>query len=103
SMTHTMSKFMALGFSLTDVIRMSTFNPAGLVGMQDDLGTLGEGTTADIAILEEVTGDWSFGDADGRTLKGDKALRPVLTFKGGQQFSVDYGPFPWGWLPGPGE
>ena len=101
SMTHIMSKFLALGFSLTEVIRMSTYNPAGLIGQQHDLGTLAEGTTADIALLEEASGRWTFGDAGNLTITGEKALRPVLTFKDGEQFSVDYGPFPWGWLPNP--
>ncbi|MEX2431628.1 MAG: amidohydrolase/deacetylase family metallohydrolase [Dehalococcoidia bacterium] len=102
SMTHIMGKFLALGFPLTDVVRMSTYSPAGLIGRQQDLGTLAEGTTADIAILEEVTGAWTFTDAEGQTVHGEKALQPVLTFKDGEQFSVDYGPFPWGWLPNPG-
>jgi dihydroorotase len=101
SMTHTMSKFLALGFSLNDVIRMSTYNPAGLVGMQDEIGTLAEGTAADIAVLAVEQGKWTFDDAMGATLDGDAALQPVLTFKDGEQVSVDYGPFPWGWLPNP--
>jgi dihydroorotase len=99
SMTHTMNKFLALGFSLNDVIRMSTYNPAGLIGQLDDLGTLAEGTTADIAILNESQGRWTFDDAVGDIISGERALEPVLTFKGGEQVSVDYGPFPWGWLP----
>lgn len=99
SMTHTMSKFLALGFSLTDVIRMSTFNPADLIGMQEQLGTLAEGTVADIAILEEVSGEWTFRDSENAELRGTKALQPVLTIKAGEMVSVDYGPFPWGWLP----
>ena len=99
SMTNTMSKFLALGFSLNEVVRMSTWGPAGLVGMQDELGTLAEGTIADITILEEVRGEWSYLDSFDRPLKGTKALQPVLCFKDGTQYSVDYGPFPWGWLP----
>jgi dihydroorotase len=99
SMTHTMSKFLALGYSLTDVIRMSTFNPAGLIGFQDELGTLTEGTAADITILSQAQGKWTFNDALGASLTGDQALQPVLTFKDGAQVAVDYGPFPWGWLP----
>jgi dihydroorotase len=99
SMTHTMSKFLALGYSLNDVIRMSTFNPAGLIGMQADLGTLAVGTTADVTILEETQGKWTFDDALGASLAGDKAVHPVLTFREGEQVAVDYGPFPWGWLP----
>ena len=103
SMTHAMNKFLALGFSLTDVIRMSTYNPAGLVGQPEDLGTLAEGTTADIALLAEEQGKWTFDDVHGNEIAGEKALQPVLTFKGGEQFSVDYGPFPWGWLPNAAE
>ena len=99
SMTHVMSKFLALGFSLNDVISMSTYAPAKFVGMQQDLGTLAEGATADIAILSVEQGHWTYEDADGASLAGDTALQPVLTFKGGEQHAVDYGPFPWGWLP----
>ena len=102
-MTHVMNKFLALGFSLHDVVRMATWNPAGLVGMQQELGTLDEGTAADITILEQVTGGWTYEDSQGQTILGATALRPVLCFKGGEQFSVDYGPFPWGWLPNPQE
>jgi dihydroorotase len=99
SMTHVMSKFLALGFSLNDVIKMSTFVPAGFIGMQNELGTLAEGTTADISIMSIEQGRWSYDDALGVSLAGDTALQPVLTFKGGEQHAVDYGPFPWGWLP----
>jgi dihydroorotase len=103
SMTHTMNKFLALGCSLTDVVRMSTYHAAGLIGQQHELGTLAEGTTADITILEDVGGDWTYQDSQGQTIRGAKAVRPVLCFKDGVQFSVEYGPFPWGWLPNPQE
>ena len=99
SMTHTMGRFMALGFSLEDVVRMSTHNPADLLGVADDLGTLGEGTTADISVLEVCTGTWWFRDGNAEWLQGSQALRPILTFKSGEQVSPDYGPFPGGWLP----
>ena len=100
-MTHTMNEFLALGYSLTEVIRMSTYNPANIIGQQEELGTLAEGTTADLTILESVTGDWSFVDSQGQKIRGTIALRPVLCFRDGNQFSLDYGPFPWGWLPNP--
>ncbi len=99
SMTHVMSKFLALGFSLRDVIKMSTYVPAGFIGMQEDLGTLAEGTAADVAILSVEQGKWTYDDALGVSLVGEVALQPVLTFKDGEQHPVDYGPFPWGWLP----
>lgn len=101
SMNHVMNKFLALGFPLHEVVRMATFNAAGLIGMQAELGTLAEGTTADVSVLQEVQGDWTYADSQKQTLsaKGTRALRPVLTVKDGVQYDVEYGPFPWGWLP----
>ncbi|MDP9145391.1 MAG: amidohydrolase family protein, partial [Actinomycetota bacterium] len=99
SMTHNMGRFLALGLSLTEVVRMSTYNPATVLGFRDDVGTLAEGTVADVTILESVPGPWWFTDAEGSSIKGEVALRPMLTFKAGEQYAPDYGPFPTGWLP----
>ena len=99
SMTEMLSRFLALGYSLEDVIRMSTANPAEALGMSDTLGNLAVGRTADITVLEESTGDWLFHDTEGGTLRGDKALAPVVTVRDGEVFTADWGPRPWGWLP----
>ena len=99
SMTEMLARFMALGFSLEDVIRMTTANPAQALGMEDTLGSLAVGRPADISVLREETGDWLFNDTEGNTLRGDKALVPVVTIKDGEAFSPDWGPRPWGWLP----
>ena len=99
SMTEMLARFMALGFSLEDVIRMTTANPAQALGMEDTLGSLAVGRPADISILKEETGDWLFHDTEGNTLRGDKALVPIVTVKDGEPYSPDWGPRPWGWLP----
>ena len=99
SMTEMLARFMALGFSLEDVIRMTTANPAQALGMEDTLGSLAVGRPADISVLKEKTGDWLFHDTEGNTLRGDKALVPVVTIKDGEAYSPDWGPRPWGWLP----
>lgn len=99
SLTEMLARFMALGFSLEDVIRMATANPASALGMRDALGSLAVGRTADISMLKEATGDWLFHDTEGDTLRGDKALVPIATVKDGEVFAPDWGPRPWGWLP----
>ena len=99
SMTEMLSRFLALGFSLEEVVRMSTINPASALDMDDRLGTLQVGRVADISVLSEETGNWVFHDTQGDTLTGDKALVPVVTVKDGEVFSPDWGPRPWGWLP----
>ena len=99
SLGEMLSRFMALGFSLQDVIRMATVNPASALDMDDELGSLAVGREADISVLEEHTGSWLFHDTEGDTLTGEKAISPVLTVKAGEVFTAEWGPRPWGWLP----
>lgn len=99
SLTEIMSRFMALGFTLHDVIRMTTSAPAAALGMSDTLGTLAPGRDADITLLREEQGRWVFHDVHGGSLTGERALAPVLTIRAGTAISPDWGPRPWGWLP----
>ena len=99
SMTEMMSRFLALGFTMNDVVAMSTLNPAKALGVDDRLGSLEVGKQADISVLEIVDGDWLVYDALGQTRKVDKAVVPALTVKKGQLFEAGWGPRPWGWEP----
>ena len=99
SMVEMLSRFMALGFSLEDVIRMAAVNPASALDMDGSLGSLSVGREADISVLEEHTGSWRFHDTEGGRITGEKAITPVLTVKSGEVFTAEWGPHPWGWLP----
>src|SRR5918997_6369910 len=55
-MLNLMSKFLALGMSLDDVIMRSTWNPAKQI-KREDLGNLSVGSPADVAELRTQTGD----------------------------------------------
>ena len=99
SLTEMLSRFLAMGFDLEDVVRMATANPARALGMEDSLGSLAVGREADISVLESVTGDWVFHDTAGESLNGDTALVPAVTIRAGEVVSPDWGPRPWGWLP----
>ena len=103
SLAEMLSRFMALGFGLQDVIRMATLEPASALGMEGELGSLAVGRAADISVLEEHTGDWLFHDTDGGILNGSKALTPVLAVRSGEVFTAEWGPRPWGWLPDSAE
>ena len=99
SLAEMLSRFMALGFGLVDVIRMATSEPAKALDMDGEIGSLAVGRAADISVIEEHTGDWLFRDTDGGELRSDKALTPVLAVKAGEVFTAEWGPRPWGWLP----
>ena len=89
SMTEMMTRFLAMEFTLDQVITMSTLNPAKAVGVEDRLGTLEVGHQADISVHDVVGG----------SRRIDRAVVPVLTVKKGQVFEAGWGPRSWGWQP----
>jgi dihydroorotase len=94
-----MAKFMSVGYSLADVVCMTTVNAARGLGLADQLGALAVGREADISIFDVVDGNWKFTDTLNQPFTGSKALVPVQTIRHGELFSPDWGPHPWGWLP----
>ena len=76
-----MSKFMALGFSLEEVVAMTTINPARLIGRVPGLGTLKIGAPADITILEQVEQKCTFIDTRNNERQGSRYLRPVAVVR----------------------
>ena len=99
SMAEMMTRFLALGFTLEQVVTMCTANPALAIGEDDRLGALAVGRQADISVLEMRDGDWAVHDVEGSTLRTDKAVVPALTVKRGQVFTPEWGPRAWGWEP----
>jgi dihydroorotase len=94
-----MSKFLSLGYSLSDVVRMTTTNAARAIGLSDQLGAIAVGREADLSIVDIVEGKWAFTDTIKQPFTGTQALIPVQTMRAGELFSPDWGPYPWGWLP----
>jgi dihydroorotase len=86
SLPVTMSKFLALGLTLDQVIEMTTINPARALGEDPRRGTLRPGVPADISIFEIAGGDFTFSDGKGGgILKGEQLLIPCLTLKSGKE------------------
>src|SRR5215471_10198511 len=83
SMPNVMSKMMLLGMDLGDVVKRSTVTPAQAIGRYPELGTLGIGRTADIAVLAERTGVFAFKDAWPAKRLGTHRLECVLTVRDG--------------------
>jgi dihydroorotase len=99
SLLECMAKFMAIGYPLADVVRMTTARPAGVLGLAGEIGALAVGRDADITILDLVEGDFSFTDTTGAAFAGGYGLVPVHTLRAGQSHSPHWGTHPWGWLP----
>lgn len=85
-----MSKFLHLGFSLSQVVSMATQAPARSIGRVPKLGTLQIGAPADLSIMELVEGPVAFVDTRNNKRDGKAYLKPAGTITGGVAFGRPY-------------
>src|SRR5919197_4152410 len=86
-----MSKFLAMGVSLEEVVQRATIEPAKIIGRVPGLGTLAIGAPADVAIFDYVDGPAvEFVDTRNNKKSGTKKLVPVLTVREGRPFGRPY-------------
>jgi dihydroorotase len=78
-----LSKFLALGLGISEVIAMASSGPARILGFTDR-GTLAPGALADIALFRMHTGEFSLYDNTGAVRVGRQLLRNVATIVGGR-------------------
>jgi dihydroorotase len=83
SMINLMGKVMAMGVPFEDVVRMSTWNPARQIKLQD-LGHLSVGAPADVAVLRRAQGSFGFVDPVGGRLASSERLECELTVRDGK-------------------
>ncbi len=78
-----MSKFMAMGLSLDQVVERATCFPAKSIH-REDLGSLSIGNVADIAVISIRNGQFGYFDAGGNKIMGSNKLECELTIRNGQ-------------------
>ncbi|MGH9504697.1 MAG: amidohydrolase/deacetylase family metallohydrolase [Terriglobales bacterium] len=83
NMTQVMSKFLSMGVPLQDIIRRSTVNPAQEIH-RPELGTLTVGKEADIAVLEQLNGSFSYIDCGLARMDGKVKLVARMTVRAGR-------------------
>ncbi|MFE4496243.1 amidohydrolase/deacetylase family metallohydrolase [Streptomyces niveus] len=82
-MSNVMSKFLAMGQPLKDVIEESTWKPAQALGRKD-LGNLSVGSPADIAVFDLDKGTFGYTDSFGLRVDGKQKLVTELTVRAGE-------------------
>jgi dihydroorotase len=80
-----LSKFMATGLSLEQVIAAATARPAELMGRGGEIGTLAPGARADLAVFELEQGSFEFIDVEGASRTGTQRLVNVITLIAGRE------------------
>jgi dihydroorotase len=78
-----MSKFLALGLPLDDVVRLTTWAPARVIG-HEELGNLSVGAPADVTVLSLQNGRFGFTDSYGAKLESNRKLVAELTIRNGK-------------------
>jgi len=81
-MTNVMSKFLNLDMTLDDVVQRSTMNPAREVH-HEELGQIGVGAEADLALLTVESGNFGFVDSLGGKMQGHQKLVCQMTIRNG--------------------
>jgi dihydroorotase len=82
-MTEVMSKILHLGSSMSDVVRMSTWNPAKEI-RRPQLGNLDVGAEADIAVLKVNQGSFRLVDSAGASKAADRRIICEMTVRAGK-------------------
>src|SRR5262249_31044632 len=82
-MLNVISKFLALGMKLDDVIARSTWNPAREI-QHEELGQLSVGAIGDVSVLRVEKGKFGFVDQNGARMDGNEKLICELTLRNGK-------------------
>jgi dihydroorotase len=87
----TVSKFLLLGWNLPEALARVTEAPARAMGVLGEIGTLQEGSCADLALLQLHEEPCELVDATGEVRMGERRLIPAKTVRAGQVYDPEGG------------
>lgn len=86
----TMSKFLNLGMELYDIFKATTITPANVIG-NEELGKVIQGINVnELVCFKVIDGNFTFYDAEGKTLEGKKRIVPFMRFTNGKPTNISY-------------
>jgi dihydroorotase len=89
SLVSTMTTLMACGLTLEQVVPMVTSNPAKMLRLEDEIGTLRPGMVADVSVLYDERGRWVLRDNEGTEVRTERLLRPAFCLRAGRRIDAD--------------
>jgi len=78
-----LSKFLALGMPLKEIMLRATWNPAQVIH-RPELGHLSPGAGADIAVWNILRGQFGYGDASGGRIPATERIVCEMTIRNGE-------------------
>ena len=88
NLTNAMTKLLALGMTLPQVVATVTAGPAAMLRMTDTIGTLQVGREADISVLEIREGLYELADNSGEKVVSSKMIVPAFALRAGRRYNV---------------
>jgi dihydroorotase len=89
NLTHAMSELLHLGLPLDQIIATVTSNPARMLGMAEEIGSLRVGRGADVSVLSILEGGFSLSDNSGETVRAAQLIAPEFCLREGEYFAAD--------------
>jgi dihydroorotase len=83
SLVSAMTTMLTLGLPLNHVVAMATSHAAKMIGMENEIGMLKTGGTADISVLDDRRGRWVLEDNEGTQVVTDRMLSPLFCLRDG--------------------
>lgn len=83
SLPNLMSRYVAMGIPLAQVVEMTTAAPARMMKLEGEIGCLSQGAQADIAIFSWLPMHQTYRDWKGAALETQKTLKTEMTIKDG--------------------
>lgn len=80
-----MSKFLALGMPLEDVVASVTSRPAAAIGKSAELGSLGPAMAGDAVVLDLEEGRFAYADSAGNEVKASQRFRTRHVIRAGRR------------------
>ncbi|ELV7507726.1 amidohydrolase family protein [Aeromonas sp. s11] len=90
SLAHVMSKFLAIGMTLEQVLACVTHQAADALRLSGK-GRLEVGADADLTLFEVASGPTLFMDTEAQSRSGDQQLQPLAALVGGELVLTHYG------------
>ena len=88
SLVQAMSSMMALGIPLERVVPMVTTNPAKMLGRADEIGALKIDMSADISVINEITGRFALRDNEKNEVVAERLLQPAFCLRAGTRYDA---------------
>ncbi|MGI4943067.1 MAG: amidohydrolase/deacetylase family metallohydrolase [Janthinobacterium lividum] len=88
NLTNAMTKLLALGMTLPQILATVTSNPAKMLRLEEEIGSLQVGREADVTVLDILPGRFELADNSGVKMTASEMIAPAFSLRAGRRHDV---------------